>query len=174
MVDPRYRVEPLGKHHNRAAFACGEDSLDRYLRQQARQDAERFVAAVFVLLDTETDRISGYYTLGSLAIEFAELSPELQRRLPRYPLLPAVLLGRLAVDVDYQRRGYGEVLLYDAMKRALTHTGQVASMAVIVDAIDDRARSFYERYGFSRFASNPNRLYLPMTTVVQILQDRVP
>jgi ribosomal protein S18 acetylase RimI-like enzyme len=172
MATSRYRVEPLGRHHNRAVFACGEESLDRYLRQQARQDAERYVAAVFVLIDTESDRVAGYDTLGSMSVEFLALDAALQRKLPRYPLLPAVLLGRLAVDSGYQGQGFGEVLLYDAMKRALTHTGQVASMVIIVDALHDRARSFYERYGFLRFASNPHRLYLPMTTVVQLLQNQ--
>jgi GNAT superfamily N-acetyltransferase len=108
----------------------------------------------------------------ALVIEFTEHSAALQRRRPRYPLLPSVLVGRLPVDAEFQRQGSGEGLLYDAMKRVLTHTDQVAAMAVIVDAIDERARSFYERHGFSRFASDPNRLYLPMTTVVQLVEDR--
>ncbi|HEV8638537.1 MAG TPA: GNAT family N-acetyltransferase [Chloroflexota bacterium] len=161
-------VEPLGPSHDRAAFSCGAESLDRYLKQQASQDVRNNVAAVFVLRPAEASSIIGYYTLSATGIELAALPDGVKKRLPRYPLLPAVLLGRLAVDQRHQGRGWGKVSLLDALRRGLQHRTQVAAMAVVVDAKDDAARVFYERYGFRRFLDNEYRLYLPMETVEQL------
>jgi ribosomal protein S18 acetylase RimI-like enzyme len=170
-VEPqRYRVERLGRHHDRAAFSCGEDSLDAYLRQRARQDADRHAATVFVLVDGQERRIVGYYTLNASAVQLQDLPPETQRTLPRYPLAPVILLGRLAIDRDYQDRHLGEALLFDALRRAFdVGTREIAAMAVIVDALHDRARTFYERYGFQRFPDNEYQLFLPMRTIAQLI-----
>ena len=168
MGEGSHRFEPLGRHHDRAAFSCGNAILDRYLQRQARQDVDRRVAAVFVLLDAETERIVGYYTLSAGAVEPSELPPEVTRRLPPYRALPVVLLGRLAVDARYQGRGFGALLLVDALPRALAHSAQVAAMAVIVDAIDEQARRFYERFGFRRFVDDEDRLFIPMGTIEQL------
>lgn len=172
MPTQRYRVERLGRHHDRAAFSCGEESLDGYLRRQARQDDDRNVARVFVLYDPQDDRIAGYYTLSASSVQLEGLPPDAQRKLPRYPSVPVVLLGRLATDVGYQGQELGEALLFDALRRALeASTQQIAAVAVIVDALHDRARSFYERYGFQQFTDNEDRLFLPMQTIEQLLEE---
>jgi GNAT superfamily N-acetyltransferase len=165
---PAALFEPLGPPHDRAAFSCGVEALDRYLRQQASQDARNRVAAPFALRAADSSQIIGYYTLSAFWIELAELPPELAKRLPRYPRLPAVLLGRLAVDQRFAGQGWGKVLLLDALRRSLEQSRQIAAMAVVVDAKDEAARAFYERYGFQRLADHPNRLFLPMRTIEQL------
>lgn len=172
MSAQRYRVERLGSHHDRAAFSCGEESLDDYLRRRARQDDVRNIARVFVLSDAQDDRIAGYYTLSASAVQIEGLPSEVQRKLPRYPLVPVVLLGRLATDGRYQGQGLGEALLFDALRRAfVVGTQEIAATAVIVDALHDRARSFYERYGFLRFTDQENRLFLMMQTIARLMQE---
>lgn len=172
METPRYRVERLGPHHDRAAFSCGEDTLDIYLRQRARQDDDRNVAKTFVLYDAHDDRVAGYYTLSSAAVHLEELPPETQRRLPRYPLVPVILLGRLAIDRDYHGQRLGGVLLFNALRRAFeVGTGEIAATAVIVDALHDDSRGFYERYGFQRFPDSELSLFLPMQTIGQLLEE---
>ena len=128
------RVEPLGPGHDRSSFASGIEPLDRYFRTQASQDARKHIAAPFVLVLPD-GTVAGYYTLSSTAVKLSELPAEAARRLPRYPLVPATLLGRLAVDKRLQGRGYGRFLLADALFRALR--SEIASFAVIVEAKDD-------------------------------------
>ncbi|HET9014700.1 MAG TPA: GNAT family N-acetyltransferase [Thermomicrobiaceae bacterium] len=162
----RYRVELLRREHDRAPFTCGIPELDRYLHDQARQDQEKHrVAAVYVLLADDDPTILGYYTLSAAAIEPVELAPEIARRLPRYPTLPVILLGRLAVDQRRRGQGLGSRLLGDALTRALSLSTQLGALAVIVQAKGDDARRFYERVGFQRFASRPDHLYLAMKTI---------
>ena len=170
---PRLRFEPLDKkQHDRAAFSCEQESLDRYLKEHATQEIKKRVAAVYVLTpDGKT--IAGYYSLSQHAIETGELPPELvqQLHLPRYDKLPATLLGRLARSKQFEGRGLGEILLMGALKRALEHSRNIASVAMVVDAIDENARAFYRRYGFIDIPNRPNRLFLPMKTVAQIFSD---
>ena len=168
MTAARYQFEPLDRHHDRAAFSCGVPELDRYLQRQARQDVQRHVAAVFVLLDGEEGKIAGYYTLSATVIGLSDLLDDLARRLPRYPDLPAVLLGRLAVDSHYQGQRLGEVLLMDALTRALTQSQQIAALAVIVDAKNEAAVGFYQRYGFQQLVGQPRRLFFPMQTIAAL------
>lgn len=156
--------EPLGDH-DRSAFSCGSETLDRYLRERAGQEQQRSVASCFVLVDRDTLAIVGYYTLSATAIVAKDLPRDLARRLPRYPNLPGILLGRLAVDARYQGQGFGRRLLVDALRRACDVTDQVAAVAVVVDAKDDAAAPFYESFGFTRFADEPLRLFLPIATI---------
>lgn len=134
--------------HERSAFSCGIDPLDRYLQSQASQDARRRVAAPYVLVEPGAPHVLGFYTLSNTSLRAAELPAAFVRRLPRYPVLPATLLGRLAVDVRQRGRGLGTVLLLDALRRCLR--SETASLAVVVDAKDDAAVSFYERHEFLR------------------------
>ena len=161
--------EPLGNQHDRAAFYCGTESLDRYLRQQASQDLRRRLAVTYVMLDSRSNKVAGYYTLTNYKIDVGELPPEIARRIP-YPDVPATLIGRLAIDLNYQGHGLGRVLLMDALHRSLLGSYQVASLAVVVDAIDDTARSFYEHHDFIRSSTNSYRLFLPMATIQQLFQ----
>lgn len=170
MAGARYIVEPLGRHHDRAAFSCSEGALDRYLKQQARQDLERSLAAVFVLFDTREDRIAGYYTLSALSVELTDLPPDVARRLPRYPI-PTTLLGRLAIDARYQGQRLGKALLFDALKRAHDQRAHIGSMAVVVDALNDEARAFYEYHEFRQFSDDPFRLFVTMKTIGELFND---
>ncbi len=162
-----YTIELLNAEHNRADFHCGLEALDRYLREQATQDLRRYVATPFVLDDLDALRIAGYYTLAATSIQVEDLPVQMRKKLPRYPLVPATLLGRLAVDERYQGQGLGAFLLVDALRRSLTN--EIASMAVVVDAKDDRTRTFYEYHRFTPFPDRPNRLYLPMATIAKRL-----
>lgn len=150
-------VEPLGRQHDRAAFHCGADGLDRYLKQQARQDADKRVAAPFVAVRATEARVLGYYTLSASVLTLADLPDELARKLPRYPQLPVTLLGRLAVDQSTKGQGIGEHLLLDALHRSLTHADKIAAMAVVVDAKDESAAAYYRHYGFIPLQAQPSR-----------------
>ena len=163
MNEPPLIIEPLGPRHDRAAFSCGEPALDAYLQRQASQDIRRRVAQLFVAVGDAPERIAGYYSLSAASFQKAELPPALAKKLPHYPV-PAAMLGRLAVDRAQQGRGLGEVLLLDAIRRVLRASATIAVYALIVDAKNEGAQSFYERYGFLAFAGEPRRLFLPLET----------
>lgn len=163
----RFTFERLAGH-DRSAFSCGSDELDAYLKRQAGQDQRRRVAACYVLVDEDGGRVAGYYTLSAGSVELEALPSEVSARLPRYPHVPVVLLGRLAVDGRYQGQGLGRRLLVDALLRALAVVPQVAAYAVVVDAKDEAAAQFYERYGFQRLLDRPLTLFLPVATIAQL------
>lgn len=162
------RVEPLGAHHDRSAFSCGVPDLDRYLREQAGQDARRRVAAPFVA-SNDGVRVLGFYTLSATSIQLTEVPQELAKRLPRYPRLPATLLGRLATDLSARGVGLGRFLLVDAMVRAVR--SEIASFAIIVDAKDEAAASFYERESFIRMPDQASRLMRRMGDIAAVLGE---
>jgi GNAT superfamily N-acetyltransferase len=162
-----FRIEPLGAGHNRSSFECGAEPLDRYLRVQAGQDARKNIAAPFVLVLSD-GTVAGYYTLSATAINVAELPEKTARKLPRYPLLPGTLLGRLAVDRRHHGKGYGRFMLADALFRAFR--SEIASFAVIVDAKDENARRFYQRESFLPFPDQPMKLFLPMADIAQLFR----
>ena len=161
-------IEPLGPHHDRAAFSSGVGPLDRYLHQQASQDLARHAAAVFVLTEPPAPAVLGYYTLSATSVRLAELPQAMVRKLPRYPQVPATLLGRLAVDESARGRRHGELLLMDALRKSLSASRTVASVALVVDAKDEAARRFYERYEFTLFSESPRRLFLPMRVIAAL------
>jgi ribosomal protein S18 acetylase RimI-like enzyme len=163
----RLRIELLSQSHDRAAFSSGKDDLDRYFREQAGQDQRRRLSAVFVLYDVANDIVAGYYTLSACEIEPRSLPNEMAKRQPRRPV-PATLIGRLATDLRYRGQRLGEMLLVNALTRAANASRGIGAMAVIVDAKDDQARGFYERYGFQRFADDPYRLFLPMSDAERV------
>jgi GNAT superfamily N-acetyltransferase len=162
-------VEGLCGRHDQVAFSCGHLSLDRYLKDQAEQDLRRRCAAPFLLVPAcDSPTILGYYTLSSDGVEVGELPVGIAKKLPRYPLIPATLLGRLAVDQRHHGRGIGEFLLLDAVHRACGYAVDVAAAAVIGDAIDPAAARFYQRFGFIAFPSTNTRLFLPIHTVAAL------
>jgi len=162
------KVEPLNPRHDRSDFASFVEPLDRYLRTQASQDARRNIAATFVLA-LPGGAVAGYYTLSATSILLAELPPRTARQLPRYPLVPAILLGRLAVDHRQQGKGYGRFLLADALHRAVR--SEIASFAVIVDAKDDNARRFYERESFLPLPEQPMKLFRPIADIRRLFDE---
>ncbi len=172
MSTPRFSVEVLEKRHQRDHFDCGSDALNRYIRTQARQEMERDVAIVYVLVPHDQPaRIAGYYSLSATAVRLSEWPEPTRKKLPRYPLVPATLIGRLAVDQANRGLRLGERLLIDALRRSLTASQTVALVAVIVDAKDTAGVAFYLRYGFLPFPDQPLRLFLPMKTVAQLAKS---
>lgn len=159
------KIEPLDRRrHDRSAFSCGVPALDVYLRRQAAQDMEKRAAVVYFAV-IEPPQVAGYYTLSQFSIDLVHLPHALAKQLPRYPVVPATLLGRLAVAAALHGRGLGETLLFDALHRALHQSTRIASAAVIVDAKDDGAAAFYGRYGFLPILDAPRRFFLPMKTI---------
>jgi predicted GNAT family N-acyltransferase len=160
------RIAPLGEGHDRSSFTCGVESLDRYLRSQAGQDVRRKANAVFILSETrEPARILGCYTLSALAIARGAVPESARKDIPRYPLVSATLIGRLAVASDRQGQRLGAVLLADALRRAFESASTVGSSMVIVDALDEAAAGFYAAHGFVRLPDSL-RLVLPMRVAV--------
>lgn len=164
----RFRIEPLSSTHDRSHFSSGVEVLDRYLREFAAQDAKRRVSNCFVALD-DAGLVAAYYTLAATSLPLTELPRELVRKLPRYPLLPAGLIGRLAVDRGFQGAGLGGALIIDAVERAAR--ADPAIYAIIVDAKDETAAAFYEHLQFRRFASRPASLSLPIATALQAIKN---
>jgi GNAT superfamily N-acetyltransferase len=169
-----YRIEPLAKSHQRQGFSCGSEALDRYLQQQARQDADKRVAAPFVLIEPPAARVLGYYTLSASLLNAGELPEALARKLPRYPQLPVTLIGRLAVDQSLKGRGVGKFLLMDALRRSLEAAADIAAMAVLVDAKDDAAEAFYRGFDFLPLQQQPRRLFLSMKIIDTLLGSAAP
>jgi GNAT superfamily N-acetyltransferase len=161
-------IEPLDrKRHDRAVFSCGVPALDAYLQRQAAQDMEKHAAVVYVAI-IEPPAIAGYYTLSQFSIDFVRLPEDVAKRLPRYPVVPATLLGRLAVAGALHGQGLGETLLFDALRRSLVQSAHIASTGVVVDARDEKAAAFYRRYGFTPILDAEQRLFLHMKTIEQM------
>lgn len=160
------QIEPFDRQkHDRANFSCGRPSLDRYIAEQLSQDVKKGVAAAFVLTLDQDPSILGYYTLSASIVDISALDSAIAKKLPRYPQMPATLLGRLAVDEKSKGQHLGEMLLIDALRRSYIATQQVASVAVIADALDETAVNFYRRYGFQSFRDNAMKLYYPMSSI---------
>lgn len=163
-----FAIEVLARSHDRSRFDCGSEALDRYVRQQASQDARRKVARVFVAVPEGSREVAGFYTLSAESLTRTALPPREARRLPRYPV-PVALIGRLAVDGRWSGRGLGSALVADAFCRVIRASEALAVYTVIVDAKDDRARIFYERFGFIRLADTENRLFCPIATAERLV-----
>lgn len=159
-VSPRI-VTALDAHHDRSRFGCGSAALDRYLREQVTQDIRRRVAACFVMLDGNV--VAGYYALSTASVALADLPHDVARRLPRYPAVPAIRMGRLAVDLNYRGEGYGAALLVNALQR--TAGSEIPAVALAVDAKDEQAAAFYRHFGFMPLANDSLALFLPLATV---------
>jgi ribosomal protein S18 acetylase RimI-like enzyme len=164
-----FRVVPLGAEHDRGSFHCGEEALDRYFKTQASQDIGRRVANCFVAVEAATSLVAGYYTIAAASIPLVELPPEEAKRLPRYPSVPAVLIGRLAVDERFHGRGLGGALLADATERILQVAPAVYTL--VVDAKNEQAAAFYRRYLFKPVIGRPQTLFLPLATARQVFLE---
>lgn len=166
-MSARFRLEILNKNHNRNAFTCGEEVLDNYIRSQASQDMRRRIANCFVAIDVASDQIAGYYTIASASITTPDLPADITKRLPRYPSIPAVRIGRLAIAKNLQGEGLGKALLADATIKVIS--ANPASFALLVDAKNDKAEKFYKHHGFIPLNTSPKILFLPLATAEKIL-----
>jgi GNAT superfamily N-acetyltransferase len=162
-----FRIEALSSWHDRTGFSSGVEPLDRYFVTQVTQDIRRRVAACFIAVEQASGAIVGYYTIAASSIPLTDITPELAKKLPRYPLVPAVRVGRLAVAESHQGKGLGAAMLVDAIGRALR--SDVAAFAIVVDAKDNRAVTFYEHHGFIAFTSAPMTLFLPLAEAARVM-----
>ena len=157
-----FQLAPFDAAHNRTTFCCDSEPLNRYLQEQVTQDIRRRVAVCFVAL-ADGQRIAGYYTLASASLLLAGLPASTGKKLPRYPTVPAVRMGRLAVDQAFKGQGLGGALLADALDRPAR--SEIAAFAMMVDAKDEAAAAFYRHHGFIALPDSPLTLFLPLTTV---------
>lgn len=158
-------IEPLRPTHDRTGFSCGVHSLDRYFQKQATQDIKRRISRVYVATVRKApNRVIGYYTLSAVSIGLHELSDEYARKLPKHPI-PAALIGRLAVSTEVRGSGIGKLLLVDALKRTLAVSEEIAIYAMVVDAIDEPAKSFYQQFGFKMLSAGASRLILRLKSI---------
>jgi len=160
----RFTIIPLTAEHDRKYFSCGVEALDNYFHKQVSQDIRRRVAACYVAVDIETNRIAGFYTLSAGSVPLVDMPEQLAKRLPRYQAVPVARLGRLAVHTDYRQQRLGAALLWDSMMRSVR--SELAVFALIVDAKDEQASSFYHHHGFLAFGSLPNQMIYPLTSNV--------
>jgi GNAT superfamily N-acetyltransferase len=168
-----YLTEHLDSKHNRENFSCGEDLLDNYFWRQAKQDVKRKLSSCFVFIDEGSNQIKGYYTLSSNSISNKLMPENFKRKLPKsYTSLPAILLGRLAIDKTFQGKGIGKLLLIDALKRCLETSDSIGAFAVIVDPLDDDAEKFYGKYGFIKLPDS-GKMFLPMKTIVELFDSEL-
>ncbi|MCW5238423.1 GNAT family N-acetyltransferase [Verminephrobacter eiseniae] len=156
-----FQLVRLDAAHDRAAFRSESEPSNRYLREQAARDVRRRVAACFVAL-ADGQRIAGYYTLASASLLLADLPASIGKKLPCYPAVPAVRLGRLAVDQSFAGQGLGAALLADAFDRAARP--EIAAHALMADAKDEAAQAFYRHHGFIALPEAPRTLFLPLAT----------
>jgi ribosomal protein S18 acetylase RimI-like enzyme len=164
---PPFVIEPLNAGHVRSTFKSGAEASDRYFASQVTQDIRRRVSACFVAGERGTTTVAGYYTIASSSIPLPDLAPATAKRMPRYPLVPAVRIGRLAVSASHRGKGIGAGLLLDGIARA--YRAGIAAFALAVDAKDDAAVGFYKHHGFVTFTSAPMTLYLPLAEAARQL-----
>ena len=166
-MTPPFSVTALDSSSERSSFESGVEPLDRYFRTQVSQDIKRRVAACFVATDAQ-GRIAGYYTLASASVLLAELPEAVVKKLPRYPSVPAVRMGRLAVDKSFKGKGLGAALLSDAMRRAVR--AEIASYAFVVDAKDQDAAAFYAHHGFMALPDQALCMFIALATVKELIK----
>ena len=167
MTNPRFVIEPLVKAHDRSGFACGNDRIDTYFHEAVSQDVKRRYATCFVARELKTSIVAGFYTLSSSNVPLTEVPEDLARKLPRYPTVPAVLIGWLGRHQDFRGVGLGEALLFDAIRTVAK--SPIGAHAIFADAIDDNAVAFYRKFGFTSLAGRPRTLYLPVATALSVI-----
>lgn len=166
-MSARFTIEQLGKAHKRSDFSSGNERIDRYFRETVSQDVKRDYATCFVAREIATGRVAGFYTLSSSNVPLTEVPEARAAKLPRYPTVPAVLIGWLGRHSDYRGEGLGEALLFDALRTVAT--APIGAHAVFADAIDEAAAQFYAAFGFTPLIQRPLTLYLPIATARTLL-----
>jgi ribosomal protein S18 acetylase RimI-like enzyme len=162
-----FSIQLLGDH-DRKTFTCGDPALDRYFRTQVGQDIRRRVSNCFVAI-APSGEVAAFHTFASATLPLSDVGTAEAKRLPRYPAVPAALIGRLAVDERHQGRRLGGALIFDAVARAAGADAMI--YALIVDAKNEAAAGFYRHLGFQRFSSRPMSLFLPLRQALQALAE---
>ena len=162
-------VEKLGSQHDREAFSCGQELLDNFLKRLATQYRKKNLGQTYVAVLPDK-RVIGYYTISTSRVDFENVPQVLSKQYPQIPI-PVVLLGRLAVDKSFQGQGVGKTLLVKALRQAAELSDAVGIAAVEVHAIDEAARRFYLKYGFTPLADDQHHLYLPIKTIRKLIEE---
>ncbi|HMT07136.1 MAG TPA: GNAT family N-acetyltransferase [Pyrinomonadaceae bacterium] len=163
-----FKIELLTKHHEVVSFDCGDDKKNGYLRRFALQNTKGGIGKSFVAVSEDNPlKVCGYYTISSSSVSFDET---VVKNLPRYPL-PTILIGKLATDLSIQRKGLGTILLFDALQRSLKVAEEIGVLFVELRAVDDRARNFYERWGFKQMDSDEFKLFIGLKSVRRVLAE---
>jgi len=165
-----WEFEHLERRHQRGEFSCGNDALDEFIRRFARPNDQKNTAKTFVALRPGNPRVWGYYSLSMTSVDGGVLPEEERRGLPR--VVPAALIGRFAVDRELQRQGLGKRLLMDALYRIFLASRNTAAVCVVLDAIDQKAVNFYQRYGFRALEDHPQHLFLPLSEVEAMFEGQ--
>jgi ribosomal protein S18 acetylase RimI-like enzyme len=164
----RFFSEALAKH-DRSTFTSGNEKIDHYFRTVVSQDVKRRYAACYVLIEGESRRLAGFYTLSSSAIPLTEIPSELTKKLPRYPTVPAVLIGWMGRDAGFHGQNIGSLLLYDAIARIAS--SPVGAHAIFADAIDEAAKAFYQKHFFIPLANRPQSLFIEVATALRLVNS---
>jgi ribosomal protein S18 acetylase RimI-like enzyme len=166
---PPFRMELLSSSNDRNSFRCGNARVNKYFRETVSQDIKHRYVKCLVAVEIATGQLAGFYTLTSNGVPFTDIPDDLKKKLRRYPTVPVALIGWLGRHLDFKGQGLGDVLLFDAFKRIAT--SEVASHAIIVDAIDDDAMKFYRSYGFVSLSLDaPRRMYIPVETALKAIE----
>ncbi len=163
----RFFSEAL-KKHDRSNFTSGNEKIDLYFRATVSQDIKRRYAACYVLIEQDSGLLAGFYTLSSSAIPLTEIPLELTKKLPRYPSVPAVLIGWLGRDLNFHGQDIGSLLIYDAIARVAS--SPAGAYAIFADAIDDAAEAFYRKHFFVSFANRPKSLFIEVATALTLIK----
>ncbi|MGB6299586.1 MAG: GNAT family N-acetyltransferase [Rivularia sp. (in: cyanobacteria)] len=160
----------LDKRHNRDDFNCGNEALNQFLKQTARQHIQKGISRTFVLIDTEKpDIIISFFTLTLCEVRVEKLPPKFAKKYPSK--VAGVKLARLAVNKAYQRQGIGEIMMIEAMRRAVVVAENAGGIGLFVDAKDEAAKSYYNRYGFVSLEDAFLEMFLPLSTIIQMLEE---
>lgn len=157
------KIEILQSHHQKKSFNCGQDDLNKFIKQYASQHQKTGTSQTYVPIDDNL-QIKGFYCVSSTSIGFDEIDPILTKKLPRYPL-PCVVIGRFAVDQSAQGQGVGKVLLAHALKQVLKVAKIIGVTFVLIHAKDEKAMRFYQRFGFVSLTSQPLTLIFPVKEI---------
>ena len=162
-------VELLNKSHNRNSFDCGNEALNKFLKQIARQHIQKGISRTFVLVDTEQPEIiMSFFTLTLCEVRVEKFLSNFSKKYPSK--VPGVKLARLAVSEAYQRQGIGEIMMIEAMKRALIVAENAGGIGLFVDAKDEAAKTYYSRYGFVSLEDAFLEMFLPLSTIMQMFE----
>lgn len=165
MTGREFQIEVLGPRHDRRRFSCGDTDLDDYLQRFARQHMKSDISRTYIACQGAT--ILGYYSLAMAGIQKTQLPERYQGRFPNFPL-PVARLARLAVDLQHQRQGFGELLLADALYRSHRLAGEIGMIGVIVDAKHEQAKAYYQRFEFEPLPDSPLTLWLPTAAIATL------